>query len=107
MTPVVNHKENFFIAFAYFPIEKTEERKCGVFCINLLKGSAYIPLIGAIGQIALGILFLIGKGDAKEKMCMGAALAARVGLSLAGGPFVLPWFDLIATIWGYKELQKW
>lgn len=94
----VDHKANFFFAYAYI---KPEGDK-GLRALNIIKALTYIPLIGAVEQVFF--MISIGKPHLNE-LGEYAALSSRLIVSLIC-PFVLPLIDTIATIWFAVDQRK-
>lgn len=95
----------FLVNYAYFPVSKDKKGAKEDLKINVLKGTAYIPLIGVITQIFhYREVKKLADGPSQKDMQARAWGKARIFLALVPG--VLPILDIIGSIWLQVELAK-
>lgn len=97
----INHKQNFLSAFSYDRVKSNKDN----LGINIIKGLAYLPIIGAITQLFF-VACVVSTGDkSSDAKALLAAFSGRVALSLFC-PIILPVVDAVGSIWRAIDERK-
>lgn len=97
----INHKQNFLATFSYDKVKRNREN----LGFNIIKGLAYLPIVGAITQLFFVVCVASTDDESNDAKALLAAFSGRVALSLVC-PFILPVIDTVGSIWRAVDERK-